>query len=231
MLGSLSRPKVTDETVTRIVEMIRRTGFTPGARLPGERRLAQQLQVSRTSIRAALERLITLGLLEARPGSGTFVKTPSSELVLAALAPHIWQDVATLRRLFELREIIEVEAAARAAARATPAQIAAMRDWAEQVARCATNKDRAGLVRADVEFHRQILVATGNEILVDLIDTLGPLLQELRYASTDNPELLPGQRLVLAAIEAGDAEAARQAMRDHLAVVRAKAETFFTAKA
>jgi len=230
MLGIAHKLKVSDETVTQIMAMIRSGDYTPGDRLPGERLLAEQLKVSRTSVRAALERLATLGLLEARPGSGTFVKAPSRELILAALTPHLLNDVATLRKLFELREIIEVEAAARAAQRATPEQLVLIRHWAEQVATCAIRKDRDGLVRADVEFHRQIVITAGNDILVDLIDSVAHLLQEMRYASTNNPELLPGQRAVLAAIEAHNPTTARQAMLEHLQAVRAKAETFLAEK-
>jgi GntR family transcriptional repressor for pyruvate dehydrogenase complex len=228
MLSASPRPTISDDALTRIIEMIRAEGYAPGDRLPGERQLAGQLKVSRTSVRTALGRLVTLGLLEARPGSGTFVKAPSHEVILAALAPHIFNDAETLSKLFELREIIEVEATARAAQRATPEHIALMRHWAEQVAVCATRKDRHGLVRADVEFHRQIVIATGNEVLVNLIDSIAHLLREMRYASTNNPELLPGQRVILAAIEAHDSQAARQAMIDHLKTVRAKAETFLS---
>jgi len=230
MLTIAQKPKISDETVTRIMAMIRSGDYTPGDRLPGELLLAEQLKVSRTSVRAAMERLATLGLLEARPGSGTFVKAPSRELILAALTPHLLSDVTTLRKLFELREIIEGEAAARAAQRATPDQIALIRHWAERVATCAMRKDRDGLVRADVEFHRQIVITAGNDILVDLIDSVAHLLQEMRYASTSNPELLPGQQAVLAAIEAHNPAAARQAMLEHLQVVRAKAETFLAEK-
>ncbi len=228
MLTVSARPTVSEDTVTQIIEMIRAQGYAPGDRLPSERQLAEQLKVSRTSVRAALGRLMTLGLLEARPGSGTFVKAPNHEVIQAALAPHIFNDAETLRKLFELREIIEVEAAARAAQRATPEQIDLMRHWVEQIATCVTRKDRDGLVRADVEFHRQIVIATGNEVLVNLIDSVAHLLREMRYASTNNPELLPGQRALLAAIETHNSAAARQAMIDHLNTVRAKAETFLS---
>ncbi|MFN8486787.1 MAG: FadR/GntR family transcriptional regulator [Caldilineaceae bacterium] len=231
MLGIAQKSKVSDETVTQIIELIRQGGYAPGDRLPGERLLAARLKVSRTSVRAALERLTTLGLLAARPGSGTFVKEPKSELLLAALTPHIGNDAVTLRKLFELREIIEGEAAARAAQRATIEEIAAIRYWAEQVATCALRKDREGLVRADVEFHRQIVRAAGNDILVDLIDSIAHLLREMRQVSTNNPELLPGQRAVLAAIEAHNPVLARQAMLDHLQIVRTKAEAFLADKA
>lgn len=230
MLTLSSRSSISDDAVATIIQMIREKNFAPGDRLPGERLLAEQLGVSRTSIRAALGRLVTLGLLEARAGSGTFVKEPSSEPLMAALAPHVLNDANTLRNLFELREMIEVEAAGRAAERATPAQIDQMRYWAEQVAISVQRKDQSALVRADVEFHRQIVIATGNTILVDLINGVADLLREMRYVSTTDPQLLPGQQSVLAAIEAGIPQAARNAMINHLQTVRAKAELFLKTK-
>ncbi|MFN8443941.1 MAG: FadR/GntR family transcriptional regulator [Caldilineaceae bacterium] len=226
MLTPSARNTISDDAVASIIQMVRDKKYAPGDRLPGERQLAEQLKVSRTSIRAALGRLVTLGLLEARAGSGTYVKEPSSEPLLAALAPHVVSDHNTLRNLFELREMIEVEAAGRAAERATLEQIDKMRYWADQVAISAQQKDRPGLVRADVEFHRQIVIATGNPILVDLIDSVADLLREMRYVSTNDPQLLPGQRSVLVAIEARDSQQARQAMINHLQTVRAKAELF-----
>lgn len=224
MFSAPAKPNVSDETVAEIVALIRSGRYAPGERLPGERPLARQLGVSRTSVRAALARLVGLGLLEARPGSGTYVREPSSEIIQATLAPHIVTHTATLWQLFELREIIEGEAAARAAHRATPEQIVSLRAWAEMIEACIARHDQDGLVRADVEFHRQIVLATGNDILVNLIASIAHLLREMRYVSTSNPELLPGQRAILAAIAAHDGEAARQAMLAHLQRVRAKAE-------
>jgi GntR family transcriptional repressor for pyruvate dehydrogenase complex len=129
----------------------------------------------------------------------------------------------TLRMLFELREIIEVEAAGRAAERATPEQIAQLRRAAEVIERCVDRRDQDGLVQADMDFHRQIVLATGNAMLVDLVDHVMPLLREMRYASMATLERFPGQQAVLRAIEAHHPQAARKAMRAHLDQVHAKA--------
>ena len=225
MLSVTTRPSIADDAEAQILDMIRGAAYAPGDRLPSERQLAEQLGVSRTSIRAALGRLVALGLLDARPGSGTYIKAPSNELLHAALAPHIFTDHATLLKLFELREIIEVEAAGRAAQRATPQDVAALRRWVEAIETAVARRDHDGLMLADTEFHRQVVLATGNDVLVHLVDSVAHLLREMRYASTSDPQVLPGQRTLLAAIEARDSVAARRAMRDHLNRVRVKAET------
>lgn len=221
-----SRTSIADDALARIVDMIRTQSFAPGDRLPGERQLAKQLGCSRTSVRTALGRLVTIGVLDSQPGRGTFVKEPGGEVFQAALGAHIVPNADTLRMLFELREIIEVEAAGRAAERATPEQIARLRRAAGQIDRCVDRRDQDGLVQADMDFHRQIVLATGNAILVDLVDHVVPLLREMRYASTATLERFPGQPAVLRAIEAHHPQAARKAMQAHLDQVHVKAETF-----
>lgn len=234
MLYSTLKPSVADETVERIAEMIRTGGYLPGDRLPSERKLVEQLKVGRTSVREAMRRLETIGLVESRHGLGNFVKDPSSEVIQASLLPHTLANKETLEKLFDLREIIEVEAAARAAKRASAGQITAMKKWLQTVETNVAREDAAGLIVADVEFHRQIIIATGNDILVNLMDSIVDLLREMRYDSTHIPELLPqiigGHRAIMAAIEAHDADAARQAMRDHLAAVGARVKNFWTEK-
>jgi GntR family transcriptional repressor for pyruvate dehydrogenase complex len=222
---------VAGETVARIADMIRSGRYAPGARLPSERKLAEQLQVSRTSVREALSRLETFGLLESRHGLGTFVKDPSREVLQASLMPHLIADPETVGKLFELREIIEIDAAARAAERATTDQKAIMRRWVEEVETQMARENAAGVVTADVEFHRQIIIATGNDILVDLMDSIVDLLRAMRRDSLNIPELrdkiVAGHRSILTAIEAGDSDAAREAMRAHLAVVSARVKAFW----
>jgi GntR family transcriptional repressor for pyruvate dehydrogenase complex len=226
MFPSAESTRVSEDTVQHIVALIRSREFAPGTRLPGERQLAQQFQVSRTSVREAIRKLETVGLLETRPGLGTFVKDPSRELLNAALMPYLLLDRDKLSMLFELREIIEVEAAGRAAERATPAQVADMHRWAEAMEAAVARNDVDGMVLADLGFHRQIIVATGNDVLVSVLDSIADLLREMRRASLSLPTLLDstvvGHREILAAVVARDSALARQAMFSHLASVRSK---------
>ena len=223
MAISMSKVSVTEETVEQIVQMIRTEQYAPGDRLPGERILSKQLAVGRTSVREAIRQLETLGLLEVRQGLGTFVKDPGKRILQTTLAPHIVTDKRQLDELFETREIIEIAAAARAAQRADAAQIAAIRRSAQMVEMYVARGDSQGIVTADVEFHRQIVVATGNDTLVTLMDSIVDLLHDMRFDSGDIPQLLPeivtGHRAILAGIEAHDNAAAGRAMREHLETV------------
>jgi GntR family transcriptional repressor for pyruvate dehydrogenase complex len=231
VLNITPKSSVSADTVHQIAEMLRAGDYTVGDRLPGERQLAKQLRVSRASVREALRKLETVGLLEIRQGLGTFVKEPNNEAIQASLAPHILTDQTTLNKLFEIREIIEVEAAARAAQRVTPAQLVAMRQWLEAVETAVARRDAAGIVTADVEFHRQIVAATDNELLVYLMDSIVDMLRDMRWDSSNIPELLPeiiaGHRAILAAIETADSQAARLAMQSHLAGISARVQAYW----
>ena len=235
MLGATRKQTVAGGTVQRIIDIILESPYAPGDRLPSERTFAERLKVSRTSVRDALRRLETMGLLESRPGLGTFVKEPATGLLQATLSPHILTDEAKIKKLFEVREIIEVEAAIRAAERATEAQIAAIRRWAEEVEISIARNDSVGRSIADVEFHRQIVIATDNEVLVDLVDGMASLLREMRSNAFNVPGAVPevraGHRAIVDAIAAHDPQAARLAMQNHLDNVRDRWQEYIAGKA
>ena len=96
MLIPPPRTSVSHDVSGQIIDLVRSGKLIAGDRLPGERQLAEQLNVSRASVRAGVMRLVTMGLLESRPGSGTYVREPGSEVVRDALR--------VLRHERELRE-------------------------------------------------------------------------------------------------------------------------------
>lgn len=224
MFRANEKTRVSEDIVEQIVDLIRSRDLEPGDRLPGERQLSETLGVSRNSTREALRKLETMGLVEIQQGRGTFVKDPSSEVLRGALVPHLFRDPRTLQKLFELREIIEVDAAARAARRINQTQVEKIRHWLQRMQRGIERGDIELAITADVEFHRQILVATENDILVDLMDEVIDMLRDMRrltpgYAA-QLPKALKQHRAILAALEAGDGEAAKEAMGAHLQHVR-----------
>jgi GntR family transcriptional regulator, transcriptional repressor for pyruvate dehydrogenase complex len=216
----LDKSRVSEETVQIIIELIRSGDFVPGDQLPSERQLARELKVSRTSIREALRRLEAIGLVEIQQGRGTFVKNPSIDVIQSTLIPSLITDSKTIEKLFELRQIIEVESAALAAQRITQRQLEDLQYWLDEMDIQVRRKDWKGAIFADVEFHRLIIVATGNEILVRLIDNLVDLLREMRVSTGMFAELYPhtladhGQ--ILANLRASDSLAAKVSMQNHL---------------
>ena len=197
--------------------LIRSGEFPAGARLPPERDLAKQLGVSRPSVREALIALEVEGLVEVRIGSGIYVLAPGEK------APSPGADApAGPFELLRARYVIEGECAALAAKSARKAQVAAIEEALDDMAReHATGRQP---LAADRVFHLRIAEATGNGALVHVIKTLweertGPLYQQLEH-HYDNPELwetaMAEHRAVVRAIAAHDPAAAKAAMQRHL---------------
>lgn len=232
MFNSTSRSSVAEEAAGYILELIRNGTYGPGEKLPGERRLAKRLDVGRTSVREAIRHLEAMGLLEVRQGLGTFVREPDEQILRHSLAPSILSDPRKLNELFETRKIIEIAAAGLAAERATERQIAGMEQLVRAIESHIARRDLEGIVTADVEFHRQIIIASGNNTLVALVDSLVDLLRDMRYDVTNIPALLPeirsGHRAIFAAIEQHNPQAAREAMQEHLANVAQRVQSFWS---
>jgi GntR family transcriptional repressor for pyruvate dehydrogenase complex len=198
--------------------------WQPGELMPSEGDLATRFEVSRTVVREAISRLRAAGLVETRRGRGSFVLTRPA-------AQDFTHSIGTVRSLndrlqmLELRRGIEVEAAALAAARRTPATLAAI-DAA--LRRMATIRGGASdAVEADFAFHRAIAAAAANRFFLDLLDTLGAGAITRPYAGTERDpghldHVLDEHHKIRDPISAGDALGAAAAMRTHLDASRAR---------
>lgn len=202
--------------------------YLPDAPLPAERELAEQLGVSRATLREGIGLLVARGLLSRRHGVGTFV----SDQVERQMA-EIWSDMvdrhpALQGDLIEFREMLETRTAELAAARATPDDRARLLRLAEELDTAYSGSDRRSQVKADVAFHRAIADASHNPVFSYLTTSLLQLLQDhvkLSIAglvpATETAQQLRGQHRELCdAIVAGDTARARAAAGRHLAFVR-----------
>ncbi len=220
MFKQIERSRLSQVAVRQIEEMIAKRELQPGDCLPGERELVRQLGISRGSVREALRTLEVMGLVEVRPGSGTYVKDPTADVMQAPLTPWLAAHRDSLMELFEVRELIEPGAAALAAQRVYPRTIQAMQQAVEDMECAHRDGDLIGAVMADAEFHHLIMKATGNKLLIKLLDNIVHLLQESRKASLRVPgqmdRAIIGHRQILEAITANDEESARRAMSTHL---------------
>jgi GntR family transcriptional regulator, transcriptional repressor for pyruvate dehydrogenase complex len=212
--------QLTDNIKTQIIngELI------SGDKLPNERELSEKFGVSRTVVREAMKALAQEGLIEVRPGRGTFVVYQTLDVVKRSLGnlgmfdkEEHWSD------LVELRELFEPGIAFLAAQRAIPEHILSI---AEAVTTMENALDNADVyIAADNKFHNSLALATGNNLIVSLLDPIIELLLEQRRyvfnAKHGGPRA--GQiyhKRILKAIKEKNAEAARQAMIDHLRQVR-----------
>src|SRR5687768_7079590 len=222
-IAPIKSTRIYQEIVRQVKSMIAEGRLKSGDQLPPERDLAEKFVVSRTSVREALRALESLGLVEIRPGEGTFVREVSIETLIEPLALIMVSQREAIGELFEARRLLEPTIAALAAARATPEEIHEMERILEQQAKeVATGK--TGLAE-DAAFHAAIGTAAHNRAITRIAHAVMDLLTQSREESLNTPgrptRSHEDHRRVLAAIAARDAEAARQAMLEHLSAVEA----------
>lgn len=206
----MERIGATEAVFRRLKELIRSERYAIGDRLPGELALAKQFGVSRPVVREALHACATLGLTETFTGRGTFVvsKKENPRLTFAGI------DAADL---IEARRLVEVPAAGYAAERRTPGQLDRL---FEILGSLATADDARDWVRCDGELHTAIAAASGNAMLVTFVaDTRRALDPQSEFLNSTQDRRTDSDReheAIVAAIEAGDPDAARRAMSEHL---------------
>lgn len=203
----------------QLSDLIASGEFSPGQRLPAERELAEQLGVSRPSVREALIALEIEGKVEVRVGTGVFVARPRP-LPVAALD----QGEGPFE-LLRARRVVEGETAALAAKEGTAAEIAEIRGAVEELRRSQTDGQKTD--RADRRFHVAIARATHNGPLAAVVQMLwdqgrGAMWKQMeKHFSTPalRAATIRDHRAVLEAIEARQPQKARKAMHAHLARV------------
>jgi DNA-binding FadR family transcriptional regulator len=213
---------LSEQLSRRLVLRIVGAEFESGSPLPSEKDLAKHYRVSRTVVREAVKEIEMLGLIKRHQGRLTRI-APSSEWhhltpALLSARAEVGAIEDLLLELLELRRIVELEAAALAAGRATQDDLQAMKVQLELMDNSMSNT--AAFAEQDIAFHDAVLVATRNTLLAPLFAQLRPLLEFGRAISADarggRPESQRGHRAIYAAIASNDAEAARAAMSEHL---------------
>ncbi len=222
MYQTLQSERLYEQIVGQIEQRILTGELKVGDQLPAERELAQQFGVSRTAVREAIKALREKGLVQAQPGRGTFITDGASRALRHSLGfiARIGSEEG-LGSLVEVREIVEPEIAALAARRANDDNIAAMREAVRAMEAAMEHADM--FVEADLDFHLALADATQNPLIPALIDSIVHLLREQRKRLFLIGSAVAGQRhhrRILDAVVAHDAEAARQAMSDHLQQIR-----------
>ena len=194
----------------------------PGDRLPPERELAQQFGVSRTVIREAVRTLVAKSLLEVQPGSGTIVRSPTTKSVAQSMSLLLraGQPETDYDKVHEVRRILEVEIAGLAAERRTAEDLKEMEEILRQTAEAEIQDDRDSFPECDVAFHAALARATHNELFSLLLDSMADIMIKVRQLGFEVPDMpmraLKHHCAIFEQIRVGDAEGARQAMREHL---------------
>lgn len=223
----VKQPRISDVIMQQLETMILEGALKPGQRLPPERELAAQFEVSRPSVREAMQKLAARGLLVSRQGGGTFVAEDLGAGFSDPLLELFKAHPESQYDLLEFRHALEGVSAYYAALRATPADKASIQSCFDQLQAFHDQKTFDKEVAADVEFHLAIAAATHNVVLLHMMRALFTLLRqhiwdnlEQIYPKGEMRELIHQQHeLLLQAILDSKPEAARGAAHDHLAFV------------
>ncbi|MER7395308.1 FCD domain-containing protein [Streptomyces sp. NPDC000151] len=217
-LGALRRSPLVEQATQHLRVQITEGQWPVGTKLPAETALAKTLGVGRSTVREALRALAGAGLLEARQGAGVFV--------IATEPDEDWP--TRLRRaavtdVYEVRMLVEVQAARLAAERRTEADLAALRTALEARRAAAAGAD-AAFVDADIALHAAVVAGAHNPVLSDLFAEFVPALRnglidllDMVGLRTDEPNHGDESHAALVrAVERGDGDAAARTLQAEL---------------
>jgi GntR family transcriptional repressor for pyruvate dehydrogenase complex len=217
-IGSLAGGTPVSAVAKRLLEIFTRGDIEPGTRLPPERQLATSLGVGRSAVREALAALELLGIVDVRPGSGTYLRGSASELLPQTLSWGLMLDEPRTTELIEVRGALEIYAARLAASRISDEALGHLSEHLEAM-RAHVN-DLSAFVDADLRFHSELARSIDNTVLLDLLQSIRSLLRVWVDRAVQQPAeaevAIREHAAVYAAIATRDPDAAASAMAVHM---------------
>jgi GntR family transcriptional repressor for pyruvate dehydrogenase complex len=215
----VGRQSLVDTVVERIREVIEQGHLKAGDRLPTEAELSEQLGVSRTVVREAVNQLESVGLLIVRRGRGMFVGHGSG---LASCVKMLRSALALspkeLLQFTEFRRALECHAARRAAESATPEDLAALQTLCDEIDRA--DRDYLEAMQLDFQFHRRLMAITGNPLLSSVLEVVQEFVLAAMVRTTPQPrdrtQSHRRHQAIVRAIRTGNPDVAEKAMQDHM---------------
>ena len=217
--GSVRGASAVSEVTRRLLDHFTSGRVATGTRLPPERQLASSMGVGRSAVREALAALEILGVVDVRPGSGTYLRGSVSELLPQTLSWGMLLGEPRTRELIGVRHGLEVQAARSAATTASPAALASL---GEELAIMVGHRteDFGAFVAADLRFHQVLARSAGNPLLDELLQSVRSLLRiwvERGLHDAEHARLTCDEHAaVLAALRAQDPARAAEAMSTHM---------------
>ena len=230
----IERQKVYELIADQLLRRISERQLNPGDPLPTERELTQAFRAGRSSVREALRMLESKGVIENR-GNGTFAVAGYANPLNSSVQLLLSLDQATMLDVYELRRILECEAAALAAERHTDAHLGLMDAAIEKMAAALASDEPsrgARYIDGDLRFHLAIAEATRNGVVLHTMDALRGVIRRALMSIFLIPESaersFQQHRAIRDAIAARDSAAAREAMRAHLVRVESDVHNALT---
>lgn len=218
-LKAVSRMTLGEQVALQLAELISESQWVPGTKLPSEANLCKSLNIGRSTLREALTSLAFIGMLQMRPGDGTYVREGYGRLLDRVMARGLLKTEKDLRDVCETRVLLETELAALAAKRATALDRRRLRALAAQM-EASIAGDGKPYAELDLEFHLAIADASHNSVLHRLLIDIRELLNDWIGKSQEFPGGLESARAhharILKAILKAKPETARREMMHHV---------------
>lgn len=220
MLNPIKNTKIYEKVMEAIKDLVNKGNLKRGDKLPSERELSEQFNVSRTSVREGLRVLEMFGLIEARHGEGNFINNDFENSLLEPLSVLYLLLGSKAEEVMELRKIIEPKTAALAAKYITEEQMRELREIADELNNTEDVEVSASL---DKIFHYKIIQASGNQLISTMMFSISSLIEDYIENSkvhTSNKTIIKNQHEeILRALETHDAAAAVIAVEKHLELI------------
>jgi GntR family transcriptional repressor for pyruvate dehydrogenase complex len=213
----VKRMSVSNQVFEQLRDTIIQGKWTPGTKIPSENELTRMLGVSRITIREALQKLATLGLVETKQGEGTYVKALSAGIYMNSLIPLFLLDKTETLQVLEYRKIIEVGTAGLAAERANQDDIAKLQKIMDNMKKVKDDVEQ--FAAKDLEFHLALAEITKNSVIIKVNNIIKDILSVSMsdiVRTLGNSDGLYYHKKIIDAIKRKDKELAEQLMEEHL---------------
>lgn len=216
---AIQKQNITDQVVLYLKEQIENGTWLPGERIDSENKLTKELEVSRASIRYAIQQLIAVGILESHQGKGTYVRAIPAKSIQGKLNT-LYQENKDMEDILEFRQIIETESCKLAARNITDDILRKMEENVQVMKHDLHKTDE--FVKNDLGFHKSIALATGNKIIIQSVDLISKGTEKLQRQF--NTEYLVKEAIfyhtkILECLKQRDGVVAAEYMRRHLKVM------------
>lgn len=216
----IERVNVSEQVYKQLEDMLIKDTLKQGEKLPSENELAEQFNVSRITVRQAIQKLSVLGLIETRLGEGSFVKTLEPSNSMNALIPSVYlreYSKSSMYEIQEFREIVEIESTRLAAEKATKQDIEELKATYKLMKNC--NNDLKQFAKEDFNFHFKIGLITKNGLLIQTYRILKEILEISMTGIIEEMGCKDGLHYhseIIKAFEQNDGDKAAELIREHI---------------
>lgn len=217
--------KVYEEVVEHIKRMVENGELKSGDKLPTERAMAEELNVSRASIREAIRSLEVIGLIESRQGAGNYIRKDFSEILLEPLSMIFMLQQGSAIDIYELREVLELSTIMLSAKRISKEELQTLKELIDKFKSSEIESDN---VMIDKEFHYTIVKAANNKLITNLLNVVSELIDKfitdsrkiILESSQNKEKLLELHERIYIALEERDDYKAYTALKEHFELIK-----------